>query len=150
MQRTPGKILPSLAAGALAACLLVAAAPGAAADQASPLVGTWVGTADVYYGGKYSQVTEKNIITAANGSVAKGTWQWKPTGGRWSKPAPVQLIAMNPVAGEAHIDILGADADGTYEGVLIPGVSLEIGYMDPQHEAGKQTLVLHSLMTKAP
>ena len=149
MQRTPGKILPSLAAGALAACLLVAAAPGAAADQASPLVGTWVGTADVYYGGKYSQGTEKIIITAANGSVAKGTWQWKPTGGRWSKPAPVQLIAMNPVAGEAHIDILGADADGTYEGVLIPGVSLEIGYMDPDHEGGAKTLVLHSLMSKS-
>lgn len=150
MKVTPGKILPSLAAGALAASLLVAAAPGAAADQASPLVGTWVGTADVYYGGKYSQGTEKIIITAAKGSVAKGTWQWKPTGGRWSKPAPVQLIAMDPVAGEAHIDILGADADGTYEGVLIPGVSLEIGYMDPIHKAVKQTLVLHSLMTKSP
>ena len=149
MQLTPGKILPSLAAGALAACLLVAAAPGAAADQASPLVGTWVGTTDVYYGGKYSQGSEKIIITAANGSVAKGTWQWKPTGGRWSKPAPVQLIAMDSIAGQAHIDILGADGDGTYEGVLIPGVSLEIGYMDPQHKAGKQTLVLHSLMTKA-
>lgn len=148
MKLTPGKTLPALAASALAAVLLVAAAPVAAADQASPLVGTWVGSADVYYGGKYSQGTEKIIITAANGNVAKGTWQWKPKGGKWSKPSPVQLIAMNSVAGDAHIDILGADVDGSYEGVLIPGVSLEIGYTDPQHKGDTQTLVVHSLMKK--
>lgn len=149
MKLIQSKLLPALAVSALAASLLIAAAPVAAADQASPLVGTWVGSADVYYGGEYLQGTEKIIITTAKGNVAKGTWQWKQKGGTWSKPSPVQLIAMNSVPGEAHIDILGADVDGTYEGVLIPGVSLEIGYMDPQHKAAKQTLVLHSVLKKS-
>jgi hypothetical protein len=149
MNLIQSKLLPALAVSALAASLLIAAAPVAAADQASPLVGTWGGSADVYYGGEYLQGTEKIIITTAKGNVAKGTWQWKQQGGTWSKPSPVQLIAMNSVPGEAHIDILGADVDGTYEGVLIPGVSLEIGYMDPQHKAAKQTLVLHSVLKKS-
>lgn len=149
MKLLQAKLLPALAASALTASLVIAAAPVAAADQASALVGTWVGSADVYYGGKYSQGSEKITITAAKGNVAKGTWQWKQKGGSWSKPSPVQLIAMDSVPGEAHIDILGADVEGTYEGVLIPGVSLEIGYMDPQYKSAKQSLVLHSLLRKA-
>ncbi len=52
-------------------------------------------------------------------------------------------------AGATSIDILVADGDGTYEGVLTPGVSLEIGYMDPQHEGGSKSFVLHSLMSKS-
>ena len=150
MKLRNGKSAAALTACMMGASLLIAAAPGANAAPASPLLGTWTGPADVYYGGAYDQGTEKLTITTARGNVAKGTWQWKPTGGKWSKPKLVQLIALNSAAGATSIDILGADGDGTYEGVLIPGVSLEIGYMDPQHEAGKQTLVLHSLMTKAP
>jgi hypothetical protein len=61
----------------------------------------------------------------------------------------VQLIALNSASGATSIDILGADGGGTYEGVLIPGVSLEIGYMAPQHEGGTKTLVLHSLMSNS-
>ncbi|MSO27490.1 MAG: hypothetical protein EXQ60_05425 [Candidatus Nanopelagicales bacterium] len=149
MKLRQGRLFAALAASALAAGLLITVAPGSMAAPASPLIGTWVGSADLYYGGKYSQGTEKLTITTARGNVAKGTWQWKPTGGRWSSPAPVQLIALNSAAGATSIDILGADGDGTYEGVLIPGVSFEIGYMAPRHGAGTKTLVLHSLMIKA-
>ena len=133
----------------MGASLLIAAAPGANAAPASPLLGTWTGPADVYYGGSFTQGTEKLTITTARGNVAKGTWQWKSAGGTWSKPKLVQLIALNSADGATSIDILGADGDGTYEGVLIPGVSLEIGYMDPKHEGGTKTLVLHSLMSKS-
>ena len=68
-------------------------------------------------GGAYSQGTEKLTITTARGNVAKGTWQWKGAGGKWSVPATVQLIAMNSAPGATSIEILGADAEGTYEGV---------------------------------
>jgi hypothetical protein len=149
MKLRNGKSAAALTACLMGASLLIVAAPGANAAPASPLLGTWTGPADVYYGGAYSRGTEKLTITTARGNVAKGTWQWKSTGGKWSAPAPVQLIAMNSAAGATSIDILGADADGTYEGVLIPGVSFEIGYMDPQHEGGTKTLVLHSLMSKS-
>jgi hypothetical protein len=128
---------------------LVGFAPSASAAPASPLIGTWTGPADAYYGGAYVKGTEKVTITTARGNVAKGTWQWKSAGGTWSKPKLVQLIALNSADGATSIDILGADGDGTYEGVLIPGVSLEIGYMDPKHEGGTKTLVLHSLMSKS-
>ena len=149
MKLRNGKSAAALTACMMGASLLIAAAPGANAAPASPLLGTWTGPADVYYGGAYDQGTEKLTITTARGNVAKGTWQWKPTGGKWSKPKLVQLIALNSAAGATSIDILGADGDGTYEGVLIPGVSLEIGYMDPNHEGGAKTLVLHSLMSKS-
>ncbi len=149
MKLRNGKSAAALTACMMGASLLIAAAPGANAAPASPLLGTWTGPADVYYGGAYDQGTEKLTITTARGNVAKGTWQWKPTGGKWSKPKLVQLIALNSAAGATSIDILGADGDGTYEGVLIPGVSLEIGYMDPDHEGGAKTLVLHSLMSKS-
>ena len=149
MKLRNGKSAAALTACLMGATLLIAAAPGANAAPASPLLGTWTGPADVYYGGAYDQGTEKLTITTARGNVAKGTWQWKPTGGKWSKPKLVQLIALNSAAGATSIDILGADGDGTYEGVLIPGVSLEIGYMDPDHEGGAKTLVLHSLMSKS-
>ncbi len=143
-----GKVSAVLTACMMGASLLIVAAPSANAAPASPLIGTWTGPADVYYGGDYEQGTEKLTITTARGNVAKGTWQWKSSGGKWSKPKLVQLIALNSAAGATSIDILGADSDGTYEGVLIPGVSLEIGYMDPQHEGGAKTFVLHSLMSK--
>jgi hypothetical protein len=144
-----GKVLAGLTACMMGASLLIVAAPGANAAPASALVGTWTGPADVYYGGDYVQGTEKLTITTARGNVAKGTWQWKSIGGKWSKPKLVQLIALNFASGATSIDILGADSDGTYEGVLIPGVSLEIGYMDPQHEGGTKTFVLHSLMSNS-
>lgn len=99
--------------------------------------------------GAYSQGTEKLTITTARGNVAKGTWQWKSTGGTWSKPKLVQLIAMNSAIGATSIDILGADGEGTYEGVLIPGVSFEIGYMSSAPDGGTKTLVLHSLMSQS-
>ena len=149
MKLRNGKSAAALTACLMGASLLIAAAPGANAAPASPLLGTWTGPADAYYGGSFTQGTEKLTITTARGNVAKGTWQWKPTGGKWSKPKLVQLIALNSAAGATSIDILGADGDGTYEGVLIPGVSLEIGYMDPDHEGGAKTLVLHSLMSKS-
>ena len=144
-----GKVFAVLTACMMGASLLIVAAPGANAAPASPLVGTWTGPADVYYGGVYEQGTERLTITTARGNVAKGTWQWKPSGGKWSKPKLVQLIALNSASGATSIDILGADGGGTYEGVLIPGVSLEIGYMAPQHEGGTKTLVLHSLMSNS-
>jgi len=144
-----GKVSAGLTACMMGASLLIVAAPSANAAPASPLIGTWTGPADVYYGGAYSQGTEKLTITTARGNVAKGTWQWKSTGGTWSKPKLVQLIALNTAAGATSIDILGADSDGTYEGVLIPGESLEIGYMDTQHEGGTKSFVLHSLMSKS-
>ena len=144
-----GKVSAVLTACMMGASLLIVAAPSANAAPASPLIGTWTGPADVYYGGDYVQGTEKLTITTARGNVAKGTWQWKSSGGTWSKPKLVQLIALNTAAGATSIDILGADSDGTYEGVLIPGESLEIGYMDPQHEGGTKSFVLHSLMSKS-
>jgi hypothetical protein len=144
-----GKGSAVLTACMMGASLLIVAAPGANAAPASPLLGTWTGPADVYYGGTYMGGTEKLTITTARGNVAKGTWQWKSIGGTWSKPKLVQLIALNSAAGATSIDILGADGDGTYEGVLTPGVSLEIGYMDPQHEGGSKSFVLHSLMSKS-
>ena len=149
MKLRNGKSAAALTACLMGASLLIAAAPGANAAPASPLLGTWTGPADVYYGGAYSQGTEKLTITTARGNVAKGTWQWKSAGGQWSKPKLVQLIAMNSAIGATSIDILGADGDGTYEGVLIPGVSFEIGYMDPSPDGSKNTLVLHSLMSKS-
>lgn len=149
MKLRNGKSAAALTACMVGASLLIVAAPGASAAPASPLRGTWTGPADVYYGGAYSQGTEKLIITTARGNVAKGTWQWKPAGGKWSAPAPVQLIALNYAIGATSIDILGADGEGTYEGVLIPGATLEIGYMDPQHEGGTKTLVLHALLKQA-
>ena len=149
MKLRNGKSAAALTACMVGASLLIVSAPGANAAPASPLLGTWTGPADVYYGGAYSQGTEKLTITTARGNVAKGTWQWKSAGGKWSKPKLVQLIAMNSAIGATSIDILGADGDGTYEGVLIPGVSFEIGYMDPPHEGSTKTLVLHALMTKA-
>ena len=149
MKLRNGKSAAALTACMMGASLLIAAAPGANAAPASPLLGTWTGPADVYYGGSFTQGTEKLTITTARGNVAKGTWQWKSAGGKWSKPKLVQLIAMNSAIGATSIDILGADGDGTYEGVLIPGVSFEIGYMDPPHEGSTKTLVLHALMTKA-
>ena len=149
MKLRNGKSAAALTACLMGASLLIAAAPGANAAPASPLLGTWTGPADVYYGGAYDQGTEKLTITTARGNVAKGTWQWKPTGGKWSVPAPVQLIALNSAIGATSIDILGADSEGTYEGVLIPGVSFEIGYMDPSPDGSKNTLVLHSLMSKS-
>ncbi len=149
MKLRNGKSAAALTACLMGASLLIAAAPGANADPASPLLGTWTGPADVYYEGSYSQGTEKLTITTARGNVAKGTWQWKSTGGKWSKPKLVQLIALNSAAGATSIDILGADSEGTYEGVLIPGVSLEIGYMSPAPDGAKKNLVLHSLMSKS-
>ena len=149
MKLRNGKSAAALTACLMGATLLIAAAPGANAAPASPLLGTWTGPADVYYEGAYSQGTEKLTITTARGNVAKGTWQWKSAGGTWSKPKPVQLIVMNSAAGATSIDILGADSEGTYEGVLIPGVSFEIGYMDPSPDGSKNTLVLHSLMSKS-
>ena len=149
MKLRNGKSAAALTACMMGASLLIAAAPGANAAPASPLLGTWTGPADVYYGGAYDQGTEKLTITTARGNVAKGTWQWKSAGGKWSKPKLVQLIAMNSAIGATSIDILGADGDGTYEGVLIPGVSFEIGYMDPSPDGSKNTLVLHSLMSKS-
>jgi len=143
------KSAAALTACLMGASLLIAAAPGANADPASPLLGTWTGPADVYFGGAYDQGTEKLTITTARGNVAKGTWQWKSTGGKWSKPKLVQLIALNSAAGATSIDILGADSEGTYEGVLIPGVSFEIGYMSPAPDGAKKILVLHSLMSKS-
>ena len=148
------KLRYAKSAAALTACLmgaglLLVAAPGAKAATASPLLGTWVGPADVYHGGKYTQGTEKLIITTARGNVAKGTWQWKSAAGVWSAPAPVHLIALNYSIGATSIDILGADSEGTYEGVVIPGVSFEIGYMDSQAGGDRKTLVLHSLMKPA-
>ena len=144
-----GKGSAVLTACLMGATLLIVAAPGANAANASPLLGTWTGPADAYYGGSYTQGTEKLTITTARGNVAKGTWQWKPAGGKWSVPEPVQLIAMNATAGATGIDILGADSEGTYEGVLIPGVSFEIGYMSPAPDGGTKTLGLHSLMSKS-
>jgi hypothetical protein len=149
MKLRNGKSAAALTACLMGASLLIAAAPGANAAPASPLLGTWTGPADVYYGGAYDQGTEKLTITTARGNVAKGTWQWKPVGGKWSVPEPVQLIALNSAAGATSIDILGADSEGTYEGVLIPGVSFEIGYMSPPHEGSTKILVLHSLMSKS-
>jgi len=149
MKLRNGKSAAALTACLMGASLLIAAAPGANAAPASPLRGTWTGPADVYYGGAYDQGTEKLTITTARGNVAKGTWQWKPAGGKWSAPAPVQLIVLNYAIGATSIDVLGADSEGTYEGVLIPGVSLEIGYMSPEPEGAKKNLVLHSLMSKS-
>ena len=149
MKLRNGKSAAALTACLMGASLLIAAAPGANAAPASPLLGTWTGPADAYYGGSFTQGTEKLTITTARGNVAKGTWQWKSAGGKWSKPKLVQLIAMNSAIGATSIDILGADGDGTYEGVLIPGVSFEIGYMDPSPDGSKNTLVLHSLMSKS-
>ena len=149
MKLRNGKSAAALTACLMGASLLIAAAPGANAAPASPLLGTWTGPADVYYGGSFTQGTEKLTITTARGNVAKGTWQWKSAGGKWSKPKLVQLIAMNSAIGATSIDILGADGDGTYEGVLIPGVSFEIGYMSPAPDGATKILVLHSLMSKS-
>lgn len=149
MKLRNGKSAAAFTACMVGASLLIVSAPGANAAPASPLLGTWTGPADVYDGGAYSQGTEKLTITTARGNVAKGTWQWKGASGKWSVPAPVQLIAMNSAAGATSIEILGADAEGTYEGVLIPGVSFEIGYTSPGPEGGTKILVIHSLMSKS-
>ena len=105
-------------AGALALVVptVAQAAPADRAkdDPAQVLVGRWVGTYAGYYNGEYLTGGEKIVITKAKGHVAKGTWQFREKGGRWSAPQPVQFV----VHIDEDIDVWGQDSVGFYDGEL--------------------------------
>ena len=83
-------------------------------DPAQVLVGRWVGTYAGYYNGEYLTGGEKIVITKAKGHVAKGTWQFREKGGRWSAPQPVQFV----VHIDEDVDVWGQDSVGFYDGEL--------------------------------
>ena len=83
-------------------------------DPAQILVGRWVGTYAGYYNGDYVSGGEKIVITKAKGHVAKGTWQFREKGGRWSAPQPVQFV----VHIDEDVDVWGQDSVGFYDGEL--------------------------------
>lgn len=105
-------------AGALALVVptVAQAAPADRAkdDPAQVLVGRWVGTYAGYYNGEYLTGGEKIVITKAKGHVAKGTWQFREKGGRWSTPQPVQFV----VHIDEDVDVWGQDSVGFYDGEL--------------------------------
>ena len=105
-------------AGALALVVptVAQAAPADRAkdDPAQVLVGRWVGTYAGYYNGEYLTGGEKIVITTAKGHVAKGTWQFREKGGRWSTPQPVQFV----VHIDEDVDVWGQDSVGFYDGEL--------------------------------
>jgi len=104
--------------GALA-LVVPAAAHAAPADRAKDdpaqvLVGRWVGTYAGYHNGEYLTGGEKIVITKAKGYSAKGTWQFKEMGGRWSDPQPVQFV----IDLDHDVDVWGQDSVGFYDGEL--------------------------------
>lgn len=114
--------------GALA-LVVPAAAQAAPADRAKDdpaqvLVGRWVGTYAGYYNGDYITGGQKIVITKAKGYSAKGTWQFREKGGRWSDPQPVQFT----IDIEEDVDVWGQDAIGFYDGELRGG-RLVFNYM---------------------
>lgn len=105
-------------AGVLALVVPTAAQASSAArsssDPAQVLVGRWVGSYSGYVNGVYVEGGEKFVITQAKGYAAKGTWQYREKGGRWSVPKPVQFV----VDTDGDVDIWGQDAVGYYDGEL--------------------------------
>jgi len=112
-----------LVAAACAVTLVAPSAAGAAvpdrakSDPAQALVGRWVGSYSGYVNGVYYAGDEKFIITKAKGYAAKGTWQHRENGGRWSAPQPVQFT-VDLEGNETDLDIWGQDAVGFYSGEL--------------------------------
>lgn len=97
------------------------------AAPATALLGRWVGNFSGYDSGTYIAGQEKIIITKARGHVAKGTWQFRVKGGRWSAPEPLQFV----VHVDEDIDLWGQDSEGYYDGEL-RGDRLVLSYASTQ------------------
>lgn len=108
-----GMVAPA-AAQAVPSDTTVATAASDRSDKApaKALLGRWVGTYTGYEAGIAIKGGQKIIVTQARGHVAKGTWQYKGSSGRWSAPAPVQFV----VHVDDDIDVWGQDAEGYYTG----------------------------------
>lgn len=109
-----------------------AATSRAEAAEGVTLVGTWVGTYNGYVDGRYVAGDEKIIITKARGAAAKGTWQYRAKGKKWSAPLPVHLIVTADADGS--IAVRGVDGEGVYDGELVSTDRLTFVYSDPQPE----------------
>ena len=116
MSRIARSLIVVVGALALVVPTAAQAAPADRAkdDPAQVLVGRWVGTYAGYYNGDYITGGEKIVITRAKGHVAKGTWQFREKGGRWSAPQPVQFV----VHIDEDVDVWGQDSVGFYDGEL--------------------------------
>ena len=93
-------------------------------DPAHVLVGRWVGSYSGFADGRYVTGGEKIVITKAKGHSAKGTWQYRDKGGRWSAPQPVQFV----VDLDGDVDVWGQDSVGFYDGEL-RGDRLVLNYL---------------------
>jgi hypothetical protein len=112
---------------ALVAPLSAQAAPveRAQGDPAQVLVGRWVGSYSGYADGRYVKGEEKIVITKAKGHSAKGTWQYREKGGRWSAPQPAQFV----ISVEDDVDVWGQDSVGYYDGELVGTDRLVFSYV---------------------
>lgn len=110
-------VLATTTAVALTGGAWALAVPAQASDTGgSHLVGRWVGHFHGYDGGVFEKGQEKIVITKSKGNAAYGTWQWRFDGGHWSAPEPASFVVMPLRAG--IFDVLGADGNGAYEGLL--------------------------------
>lgn len=106
------------------------AAVPAESPAATGIIGTWVGTYTGYVDGRYVSGDEKIVITNAREHAAKGTWQSKSSGNKWSKALPLQLIVT--ANDDGSVAIRGADGEGIYDGELMSDGRMVFVYSDPQ------------------
>lgn len=127
MSRIARALAVFVGALALATPLAAQAAPvdRAQGDPAQVLVGRWVGTFSGYSEGDYYTGDQKIVITKAKGHSAKGTWQYREKGGRWSEPQPAQFV----INVEDDVDVWGQDSEGYYDGELVGKDRLVFSYV---------------------
>jgi len=107
-----------------------------AAPTSQELKGTWVGTYGGYEGsGKAKGGQQRMVITAVHGGVAKGYWQSRHVGDKWSKKTPMHLTSYftSSYDGKSEYYIAGTDLYGTYVGKLAENGELVLSYTQVDH-----------------
>ena len=143
MSRIARSLIVLVGALALVVPTAAQAAPADRAkdDPAQVLVGRWVGTYAGYYNGEYLTGGEKIVITKAKGHSAKGTWQFREKGGRWSAPQPVQFV----IDLDGDVDVWGQDSVGFYDGEL-RGDRLILNYVSSSPDQALRFVLTLSLI----
>jgi hypothetical protein len=129
------KTIAILASLFLAATAFVAPT-ATAAPTSQELKGTWVGTYGGFEGsGKAKGGQQRMVITAVHGGVAKGYWQSRHVGDKWSKKTPMHLTSYftSSYDGKSEYYIAGTDLYGTYVGKLAENGELVLSYTQVDH-----------------
>jgi hypothetical protein len=120
------KVISIFAIIFIAATAFVAPA-ATAAPTSQELKGTWIGTYGGFEGNqKANGGQEKIVITSVYQGVAKGYWQSRHVGEKWSKKSTLHLINYRNEDGESYIS--GTDSSGTYNGIISADGEFVIAY----------------------